>query len=149
MLESLGGVKDTVTPMKESLKQNEMRPYEYVRDYSSALKNLKEQPSNFATQPSDVKLISASPYRASVLVVENRDECGPADDSSDNEKFKDSKCVTPMAEYKKQRTSPIRDDSQILRGRCDDFLTSFNQNNVTPPRPPNRLHSLSESNVGL
>ena len=140
ILESLGGIKDTVSPMEESLRQNEMRPFDYVRDIPSAIKNLKEQPSNFATQPSDLKLISASPYRASVMVVDSKEN----EDDSPEEDFRND--VSPMSEYKKSRTSPIRDDSQILRHRCDEYLTQFNPQNQAETTPPHHrpAHSMSE-----
>ena len=119
-----------------------MRPYEYVKDIPSAIKNLKEQPSNFATQPSDLKLISASPYRASVLVVDTKEANGDNESDQDCDFRNDD--ISPMSEYKKSRTSPIRDDSQIMRHRCDEYLTQFNPQNQADTTPPRAAHSLSE-----
>lgn len=37
VLDSLGGIQDTVKPMQESLMKNELRPYEYIRNYAKEI----------------------------------------------------------------------------------------------------------------
>ncbi len=34
VIESLGGIQDTIAPMQESLLKNELRPIEYIRNYA-------------------------------------------------------------------------------------------------------------------
>ena len=43
VLESLGGLKDTIRPIAHSLTTHEMRPYEYQVDYRQQLQDLRRE----------------------------------------------------------------------------------------------------------
>jgi hypothetical protein len=58
--------------MQESLNRNELRPYEYIRNYAREITELRDKPhqSYVRQEASDenMKIISASPYRATIKV---------------------------------------------------------------------------------
>lgn len=58
--------------MQESLNRNELRPYEYVRNYAREITELRDKPhQSYVRQEQtdgDLKIISASPYRATIKV---------------------------------------------------------------------------------
>ena len=43
VLESLGGLRDTIRPIAQSLTTHEMRPYEVQVDYKRTLNNLRRE----------------------------------------------------------------------------------------------------------
>lgn len=103
---------------------------------------MKENPAkSYRALPDDVseskaRLISASPYRATVMVTENNN-----DDSFDRDGTLND--VSPMEQFKKSRKSPIRDDSIIMREKGDEFLNSFTHGNFQAPdfKPVHDNHS--------
>jgi hypothetical protein len=40
VINQLGGIEDTVKPMQESLRQNELRPYEYIQNYAREIERM-------------------------------------------------------------------------------------------------------------
>ena len=43
VLESLGGLRDTIRPIAQSLTTHEMRPYEVQVDYKRTINNLRRE----------------------------------------------------------------------------------------------------------
>jgi hypothetical protein len=96
--------------MHESLKQNELRPYNYIGAPPSSFENPKP------------KMVSVSPYRANIELSEAADV-----PKRQEEKQYEDQSVSPLQQFKKRRPSPIKDDSVYLREKGDEFLHSFTQ----------------------
>ena len=41
VIDSLGGIEDTIKPMQESLIANELRPYDYIRNYKQEIERVR------------------------------------------------------------------------------------------------------------
>ena len=69
VIESIGGIEDTLKPLEETLKQHELRPYQIQRDYKRDFENSKMgRRTNSEVRSENVKLVSVSPYRAVVKI---------------------------------------------------------------------------------
>ena len=42
VIDSLGGIEDTIKPLKLSLKEHELRPYEFQKDYKKSAAEIRE-----------------------------------------------------------------------------------------------------------
>ena len=71
------------------------------------------------------RLVSASPYRASVKMDKNNIGADLNQNSDDEDDFDRDE----LPELVKTRESPIKDDSELLRHQKTDFLTNFSGNN--------------------
>lgn len=133
VLNSLGGIQDTVSPMKESLLKNELRPYDYVRapPLNERQTNSFALLRNFSTPVANegsLKVRSVSPYRATIQIDASTVQLDPPrqnnttqsdDASNEDEDFERDGTLTqqpevtvsPMATYKQTRKSPIKSDS--------------------------------------
>lgn len=90
MIDSLGGIVDTLKPMQETLRQHELRPYTVQRDYRRELSKSQRgggNTNNFSgsqhsnrhvitdhMNQENVKLVSVSPFRAVVKVEDGIDD---------------------------------------------------------------------------
>ena len=123
MIDQLGGIQDTIKPMQDTLRQHELRPFEVIRSYANEIRNQK--PSYQNPELSHVKLISASPFRATVKVQDHPDSV--SDRGSEDEDF--ARDTVPqksfLNSYAKERQSPIKDDSLLLRSHRDEILDNF------------------------
>ena len=86
VIESIGGITDTLKPLEQTLKQHELRPYSVQRDYKKELRR-SSRGSQYGAKPDEIRpetmrLVSVSPFRA-VVRVENND--GENDDSFEDE----------------------------------------------------------------
>lgn len=45
VIESLGGIQNTIEPMQASMISHEMRPYDYIHDYQKELEQMQQNPS--------------------------------------------------------------------------------------------------------
>jgi len=140
MLESLGGLESSIKPLEKDLRKHEMRPYDYVRNYGEEIRQMRENPSFVCEGGEAQKILSASPYRASVRVksqmainpasqqVQQRMTSSRNCDSEDDFEREGTltqthePCLSPMKSFRRTRTSPIREDSISLRERGDDIL---------------------------
>lgn len=129
VIESLGGVQDTIAPIQASLKRNELRPFEYVR-----------RPTSNKSSDKGPKILSASPYRAHVEVPM----------SNEVEARFEQIDVSPIETYKKHRMSPIKDDSVLLREHYQNMLPDLGQNlsEIAPAHPSTHQMSLLQSEPG-
>eukprot|EP00347_Sterkiella_histriomuscorum_P010311 403376790 len=155
VIESIGGIENTLKPLEETLKQHELRPYQIQRDYkkeyqySQRGKSLKRSFSEHNNAQSiqdlkndSVKLVSVSPFRAVVKVnpyaqshSHNRDESPNSSASSDDSDIQQDDFARSNPHQQHQlnnsqnrnnsRSQQIRNDSQNLRGQREDFLGSF------------------------
>lgn len=106
--------------MQESLRQNELRPYEYIQNYAREIERMRENPAkSYRAQPdsgsSRGKLMSASPYRATIFINDEME--GSEEDYFDRDRILAD--VSPMEQFKRSRKSAIKDDSIVLRERGD------------------------------
>jgi hypothetical protein len=65
VIDQLGGLQDTIKPMMDSLRKNELRPYEFIKDGHRSTNQPNLQ---------NVKIMSASPFRASVKMEADESE---------------------------------------------------------------------------
>ena len=72
----------------------------------------------------DAKIISASPFRA---VVKMNSPPKVKDNDSDSDFDREE-----LPSLKKSRISPIKDDSEVLRTRRDEFLNTFTKGRKDP-----------------
>ena len=134
--------------MEESLRQNELRAINYI--------GAPNQPGDLTTEQ-NFKLVSVSPYRANVQMIEtrgtpmdhqNRDnECNaeyqeeeenaPMFEGDQHQDYRKGD-VSPLQQFKRRRPSPIKDDSIYLREKGDQFLNSFCQG-VSKQQPAQRM----------
>ena len=139
VIEQLGGVPDTIKPMHESLLRNELRPYEFVRNYAKEIMELRRNPNAEIVEDPNSKILSASPFRASVQIKSKvvrprvEPERSPSPQSRDELEYSRSENLSPMQQYKKMRQSPIRRDSMAMRDSGDDFLQKFTSGEFTSP----------------
>ena len=79
IIESIGGIEDTLKPLEDTLKEHELRPYQVQRDYKKEFaysQRGKSMKRSFSEHGRDVdlknndnvKLVSVSPFRAVVKV---------------------------------------------------------------------------------
>ena len=135
VIDSLGGIRDTIKPIALSLSTHEMRPYDLHVDYKQTITDLRREDQESVRQsisclrgfetpkplynhegdaPNGVnmigkaRLVSASPFRATIKMDRRLDE--PLNDDSDDEFARDELPV-----LNKSHQSPIKDDSVILR----------------------------------
>lgn len=71
VIDSLGGITDTVKPMEHSLRMNELRPFEYVPNYAYQLSQIRQGKFEELAEKQVTKIVSASPFRASLQVVDH------------------------------------------------------------------------------
>jgi hypothetical protein len=82
VIESIGGIEDTLKPLRSTLQQHELRPYSVHRDYRkdfirssrpSSRGPPESQSSRRVTEidPEKMKLVSVSPFRAVVKVQDD------------------------------------------------------------------------------
>ena len=76
--------------------------------------------------------MSVSPFRAVVKVKEPREE--ESDDEIQRYEA-DNRPRSSMSEAKRREQSPIKEDSQIIRGSREEYLNSFNRSRQ-PGLPP-------------
>lgn len=120
VIESLGGIRDTIKPLQETFKQHELRPYQVLYDYKDHIKHLKSTPysdlcvSNKMAADGKAMIVSASPYRAHVkLDPSNRGSPKESDSESDEEFARELDTVNES--MRRRHVSPIRGDSEKLR----------------------------------
>ena len=92
VIEALGGFEDTVKPLMESLKRNELRPFEYFNN-----KHVRNEKQPFNNN-SKTKIMSASPLRATVK-IEQHDSSSADEVPSDYEDFDRNGPKTLLSEY--------------------------------------------------
>ena len=162
ILDSLGGIKDTIRPIASSLTTHELRPYELQIDYKQTLNDLRREDQESMLQsmsclkgePIDAprplysqrdlfleegdnsnnginmigkaRLVSASPFRASIKLDPNQRKLNKDSDEEEDLEFQREEI---LPELQKQHQSPIKDDSELLRAEKNDLLTSFSQLN--------------------
>jgi RecA-family ATPase len=118
IIESLGGIQNTIKPLEKSLLAHELRPIEYMIDYKQTLQDLRHHrepmiSSNAFRDPQMLaqssKLLSASPFRATIKLesVEKVDV-----HSSDADEFERD---TMSYKDRSRKDSPIKDDSELMR----------------------------------
>ena len=96
VIDSLGGIVDTLKPMEETLRQHELRPYTVQRDYRRELSKSQRGGggNNFSgsqhsnrhvitdhMNQENVKLVSVSPFRAVVKVEDGSDDDDEGDET--------------------------------------------------------------------
>jgi hypothetical protein len=85
VIESLGGIEDTLKPLEATLKQHELRPYSVQRNYRRELIRSSRGANPTGSGSSSrrvtdhinqekIKLVSVSPFRAVVKVEDGSDE---------------------------------------------------------------------------
>jgi hypothetical protein len=145
VIESIGGIQDTLRPLEGTLKQHELRPYSVQRDYRKDLMRSSRglSPTGSATRKFDgeikqenIKLVSVSPFRAVIRVQEDEDQDEDEEDL-EAEKNDDSELgihrqpimmEPPTALNVAYRaSSPIKEDSQIMRSEREQYLHQFNE----------------------
>ena len=73
------------------------------------------------------RLVSASPFRASIKLDQNeKEQLNKDSDEEDDDEFQREEI---LPELQKLHESPIKDDSELLRAQKTDFLTNFSQAN--------------------
>ena len=77
------------------------------------------------------RLVSASPFRASVKLDKNQNLNQDSDEEDGFEREE-------LPELLKTRESPIKDDSQLLRNTKTEFLTNFDANQRNDDTMTNR-----------
>ena len=72
----------------------------------------------------NVKIMSASPFRATIKINTEPAEEHESEQESDEEEFarETQSQATCLTNYAKNRESPIKDDSEVLRKHSDEFL---------------------------
>ena len=154
VLESLGGLKDTIRPIANSLTSHELRPYELQIDYKQTIQDLRKEDQESMKQSMSclkgqldgpkplyrrdsndfnqmaasggldmigkARLVSASPFRASVK-LDNQDKLLNENSDDDDDEFDREE----LPELAKSRESPIKDDSELLRHQKTDFLANL------------------------
>jgi hypothetical protein len=77
VIDSLGGIQNTIKPLEKSLIAHELRPYDYFIDYKQTVLDLRlnKEPSistqryrDGAHMVENSKVVSASPFRATVRI---------------------------------------------------------------------------------
>jgi len=71
-----------------------------------------------------MKILSASPLRATVK-IEQEDSSSADECLSEEEDFARKGLKTLISKYSRERKSPIKDDSEVLRNYGQEFLHSF------------------------
>ena len=73
VIEQLGGIKDTVRPIEESLRHHELRPYQISQAYRAAMAevDIGSPAQEFSHKSSRIAgenahIVSASPFRATI-----------------------------------------------------------------------------------
>lgn len=88
VIESLGGITDTLKPLESTLKQHELRPYAVQRDYRRELARSTRGASPLSgkgeIKQERMQLVSVSPFRAVVKVEDEEEE---EDESEEGEEF--------------------------------------------------------------
>lgn len=132
MIESLGGIEDTVKPLEASLKAHELRPYDYMINYKEEIRNLSRDPANASgtsgrkgrslsiKSAENAKIVSASPYRAIVQLATKTNDGSGSDEDSDDEFARETR-----SSKAKRQSSPIKDDSEMMRTSRDGQLNAF------------------------
>ena len=102
VIDSIGGIQDTLKPLEATLRQHELRPYSVQRDYRRDLMRSSRglSPVGSASRKFDgeikqknIKLISVSPFRAVIRVQDdegNEQEEEEQDDDLEPERNDDS-----------------------------------------------------------
>ena len=104
--------------MEESLRRNELRPFEYIKNYSQEIQQLSNRPgpeSEVALE--GLKILSASPFRATVK-MDQQYVTNEQEENSDDEEFaRDGtfKETSPMTLLRNRKVSPIRGESEEKR----------------------------------
>lgn len=128
VIDSLGGIQNTIKPLEKSLFAHELRPFDYFCDYKQTLLDLRmnKEPSISSHRYKDAnhliensKIVSASPFRATVKF-----DAEKTIDSDSNEADEFERDTMSMKE-KSRHESPIKDDSEIMRSHRDHYLSTF------------------------
>ena len=100
VIESIGGIQDTLKPLEATLKQHELRPYSVQRDFRKDLMRSSRglSPTGSASRKFDgeikqenIKLVSVSPFRAVIRVQDDEnDQDDDQDDDLEPERNDDS-----------------------------------------------------------
>lgn len=152
VLDSLGGLKDTIKPISGSLTTHEMRPYEIHIDYRQTLQNLKreDQESMRASlsclkgEPGDSQPRPLYQREGDHESINGINMIGKArlvsaspfratykldrenvldEDSDDDDQFNRE----DFPELQRIHESPIKDDSELLRHQKTELLHAFSQ----------------------
>jgi hypothetical protein len=108
--------------------QHELRPFDFYVDYKQTVIDLRQnrepsQSSHRYKDPSQLaeisKVVSASPYRATVKLDAEKTIASDSDHDDDFERD------TMSHRDVSRRESPIKDDSEVLRTERDNYLSSF------------------------
>ena len=156
VIDSLGGIEDTIKPMQNTLKKHELRPFDYLRDYATEIKSLKSGKGQPIGEPEmeSMNIISASPYRATIKVdtpIKSAFNKHAEDDqNSEEDDFARSGTLndppmTFLSTFNKDRESPIKDDSTVMREKGDDYL----QNMVRAKSPSIKLGGGTDRSANL
>lgn len=145
VIESIGGIQDTLKPLEATLRQHELRPYSVQRDYRRDLMRSSRglSPAGSASRKFDgeikqenIKLVSVSPFRAVIRVQDDEGNEQEEDDDLEPERNDDSELgihrqpINQEGEavntgYRAQ--SPIKEDSQVMRNEREQYLHQFNE----------------------
>mmetsp|Transcript_9347 Transcript_9347/g.12726 ORF Transcript_9347/g.12726 Transcript_9347/m.12726 type:complete len:245 (+) Transcript_9347:617-1351(+) len=174
VLDSLGGIKDTIRPIQGSLTTHEMRPYEIHFDYRQTLQQVKREdeqsvrasmnclrgdfdspPKPLYVREGDGDLTDGANMIGKARLVSaspfratlkvDRNSQGPANDSDEEFERED------LPELQKAHESPIKDDSEVLRLQRTDLLHAFSQShsNLQAPRANDGLDTVSNRSEGM
>ncbi|CDW77843.1 UNKNOWN [Stylonychia lemnae] len=142
IIDSIGGIENTLKPLEDTLRQHELRPFQIQRDYkkeyqySQRGKSLKRSLSEHGEiKPETLHLVSVSPFRAVVKIDKskevqnqgylNRNHEDEQSSSDEEEAQVQQNSFNNNFQRQEQRSQLIRADSQTLRGQREDFLGSF------------------------
>ncbi|TNV72960.1 hypothetical protein FGO68_gene4322 [Halteria grandinella] len=137
VIESIGGIQDTLKQLQGTLRQHELRPYSVHRDYKkdyicSSRHHHTESSSSRRVediQPENMKLLSVSPFRAVIRVENNQSDEDSVEEEFDLQRETMHREAMQQQHEFKQPTmqSPFKGDSQALRGPREEYITSFNE----------------------
>ena len=86
-----------------------------------------EEITNGINMIGKARLVSASPFRASVKVDRDAvDDAEQKNQNSDDDEFEREE----LPELNKIKESPIKDDSELLRNQRNDILTNLSQSQL-------------------
>ncbi len=126
-------------PLESTLKQHELRPYSVQRDYRRELLRSTRGASPLSSHGQEIKqenmqLVSVSPFRAVIKVNQDEEEEEDEDEENPEEDhaFEREEEQMMMNSQGFRHQSPIKEDSQIMRGQREQYLQSFGDTRKTP-----------------
>lgn len=172
VLDSLGGIKDTIRPIQTSLTTHEMRPYELHFDYRQTLQQVKREdeqsvraslnclrgdldspPKPMYVREGDGNILDGANMIGKARLVSaspfratlkvDRNSQNALNDSDDDFDREE------LPELHKSRESPIKDDSEILRQQRSDMLQVYSQSQSNLNAHGDALDSVSNKSENI